>query len=115
MMANSGNTVDAPDENTERSMTAAEREAAEVACMVRTKEVIEAQKWASFRQPSEIRDEDALGVAVAHYAAWEGGMIVATFQAALEDANYSQLASKVGELWEDEMRAFAIDSAEAGR
>jgi hypothetical protein len=58
---------------------------------------IAAAKQRTFIDPSTATDEDALGIAVAGWAQWDGGKIVETFLSALTDANYHALAATVRE------------------
>lgn len=62
--------------------------------------LIEEQKQRSFRPEhvASARDEDALGILVAHWAGWDGERIAQAFLAALEDANYHDLRAQVVEL-----------------
>ena len=47
-----------------------------------------------------ISDADALGVAIANWADWDGEKIVEAFFSALEDANFHGERAKMLEIWQ---------------
>jgi hypothetical protein len=57
--------------------------------------MIEAQAKESFTDPASATDTEALGILLAHHFGWGGEPILATFLAALEDANFHTLRLKV--------------------
>jgi hypothetical protein len=66
------------------------------------KQLIDAQAKASFVEGYEATDEEALGIAIAHYFQWDGKRIFDTLQNALEDANFHTLNESLSEAWEKE-------------
>ena len=47
------------------------------------------------KTPAEEREENGLGIALAHYADWDGVKLMRIFMAALEDANFHGEAERV--------------------
>jgi hypothetical protein len=49
----------------------------------------------SFKPNADVTDAECLGIALAHWADWDGVKIVEAFLSALEDANFHDLREKI--------------------
>jgi hypothetical protein len=56
---------------------------------------IDAKRERAFRDPAATPDERALGCLIAEFFRWDGGEIIDTFLAALEDANFHSDAETI--------------------
>jgi hypothetical protein len=54
-----------------------------------------------YTNPDNTDPADALGIAISHWADWDGQKIVEVFKAALEDANFHTFNEQMSELWDD--------------
>lgn len=62
--------------------------------------LVEAQKQASFTDPSTASDEEALGILLANHLEWDGAAILRVTEAALEDANFHTESEQIATIRE---------------